>query len=376
MNWLEISALLAVVTYTVFLAGNMFSARSRSKKLGVNAAQPLSGRVSIVVPARNEAANIVNCLQSISEQDFPAGRFEVILVNDHSGDSTIELAENFLQQSRLNYKIVFLADNENGKKAALQKGISISSGEWIITRDADAVSRSRQWLQEMVLAAEQQGYDMLIAPVLLEGSDDFAAAFQKYENLAITLLGTGMARNNLPVVCSGANLAYKKDLFLELDPYRKNAKVASGDDMFVLKKAYAARKRIGVVAAPASVVHTPVEEGARNAFLQRLRWAAKTPRVLTLPIFFSGLILLLGNLGALVALAGILVDGSYLGFGLFTLTIKLIIDFLLLFLSARMFNAKLSLTWYLPAFLLNLLYTPAVAVLAVFVKPAWKGRST
>lgn len=107
---------------------------------------------------------------------------------------------------------------------------------------------------------------------------------------------------------------------------------------------------------------------------QRLRWAAKTPKISTLPIFFSGLILLTGNLACLLIILNFFIDSSYLGFGLFTLISKALCDFLLLFLSALMFNVKFNPTWFLPAFVFNLFYTPAVAVVSVFVKPNWKGR--
>lgn len=370
MTWLLISCLLALVIYAVFLLANIVSA---SRKIQVHPAAGSTARVTVIVPCRNEAHTIEKCLLSISQQDFSPAQLEVIVADDHSEDSTAGLASAYLQKSGLPHQVIQLGPEEHGKKQAIQKAVAASTGDFIVTRDADTVSSGKQWLSELVYELEAGSCEVVIGPVLLSGDGSFAAAFQRYENLALLMLGRGMARSHLPIVCSGANLAYKKELFVALDPYRDNLRIASGDDMFLLKKAFAAGRRIGAAAA-ASAVHTPAEVSLKAAFLQRLRWASKTPRVLTLPVFFSGLILLMGNIAALVGLICIFIDGAYLPFGLFTLIIKLLIDFLLLFLSARMFNAKLKPAWYLPAFLLNLFYTPVISLAAVFARPSWKGR--
>ena len=48
--------------------------------------------VSVIVPARNEAAKITQCLEAIFAQEYPREKIEVILVNDHSEDATREIA--------------------------------------------------------------------------------------------------------------------------------------------------------------------------------------------------------------------------------------------------------------------------------------------
>lgn len=374
MSWFEIFCCCGVVIYTVFVLGNLFTLYPRKAHPEASKEQVVSGRASIIIAARNEAQNILGCLQSLSLQQFPREQFEVIVVNDHSEDETAEIALAFLQQSGLRYSVLELAETEAGKKAAILKGVAASKEAFIITRDADTTTDSRFWLHDLIYAAETQACDLLIAPVLLDGPDSFPVAFQKYENLALNLLSTAMASNHLPILCSGANLLYKKETFAALDPYSDNLRVASGDDMFLLNKAVAKKKSIRTLASAGVAVFTPALTNVKQAIFQRLRWSAKTARILNLPIFFSGLILLMGNIGGLVALICLFIDRSYLAFGLFTLTIKFIIDFLLLFLSARMFKVTFNPTWYLPAFLVNLFYTPALALVSVFVKPGWKGR--
>jgi 4,4'-diaponeurosporenoate glycosyltransferase len=49
--------------------------------------------VSVIVPARNEEANLARCLQSLTGQSDVS--YEVIVVDDHSTDRTAEIARNF-----------------------------------------------------------------------------------------------------------------------------------------------------------------------------------------------------------------------------------------------------------------------------------------
>lgn len=369
MGWLEIFCLLAAVIYVVFLTANIISARKAQSAFSA-AFQP-STKISIIIPARNEEKNIAECIQNMVHQYYPRELFEIIVVNDHSTDQTADLALHTLKKHFTGFKLIHLSENESGKKTAIQKGVEQSTSNIIVTRDADTITNDASWLKKIAFEFETQPCDLLIMPAILNGPNTFASSFQKFENLAISLLGFGMAKNSLPIVCSGANLAYRKEFFLKLNPYHDNLATASGDDMFLLKKAIESKASIRATNAPIS---TSSEPGLKRAFQQRLRWASKGRKISTAPIVIAGLVLFLGNLAGLVALLCLIIDASYLRFGLFTLALKLVIDFLLLFLSARMFKIRFNPAWYLPAFVFNLAYTPVMTTLSFFVKPAWKGR--
>jgi poly-beta-1,6 N-acetyl-D-glucosamine synthase len=85
-------------------------------------------KISIVVPAFNEAKTIKNCIESLQSLDYPS--FEIIVVDDGSSDNTFEVA------SQCKYAKV-IHQNNQGKPIALNNGISHSSGEIILTVDAD-----------------------------------------------------------------------------------------------------------------------------------------------------------------------------------------------------------------------------------------------
>src|SRR5271165_1076906 len=88
--------------------------------------------VSVIVPARNEEANLGDCLRSLIGQSRP--RYEIIVVDDHSSDRTRTIAESFTVR-------VITADplpeGWSGKCNACWSGARIAKGKWLLFTDAD-----------------------------------------------------------------------------------------------------------------------------------------------------------------------------------------------------------------------------------------------
>jgi len=99
-------------------------------------------RVSILIPAHNEAASIGDTLRSVSKLDYPKSKLEVIVVDNASTDGTAEAAKRF------SFAKVIKIDKK-GKSFALERGFRSSHGEVIGILDADTfVTRSA--LKKMV----------------------------------------------------------------------------------------------------------------------------------------------------------------------------------------------------------------------------------
>ena len=97
---------------------------------------------TVIIPARNEAANIKACVDSILNQDYPTDAFEIIVIDDFSEDDTAFIVEA-LHQQHANVHLLKLADYFKPheltafKKKAIEKAVSHAKGDWIITTDAD-----------------------------------------------------------------------------------------------------------------------------------------------------------------------------------------------------------------------------------------------
>ncbi len=231
--------------------------------------------ISVIIPVRNEQANIISLLQQIRAQDYPPEKLDVWVVNDHSEDATAERVQAWLAQyPSTNFRLITLPESLSGKKAALTEGIARATGELIVTTDADG-SVGQSWLHAMA-DSFQPHVQMVCGAVRIAPGNNFFQALQATEFAA--LMGTGAATLafGIPTMCNGANLAFRKQSFEEVDGYAGNHHIPSGDDEFLLRKIIH-RYPKGVVfnANVESVVTTRGVSSLRDFFNQRVRWAGK-----------------------------------------------------------------------------------------------------
>ena len=132
-------------------------------------------KISIIIPARNEELNIADCLNSIVNQSYPKHLFEVLVVDDHSTDKTAEIIASYRHQ---NIQLIslkdFVAPNEinSYKKKAIEIAIRQSTGELIITTDADCIAPPN-WLQTIAAFYHEQKPAFIVMPVAINCSNRF-----------------------------------------------------------------------------------------------------------------------------------------------------------------------------------------------------------
>lgn len=146
-----------------------------------NASGPLSlPRVSLLIPARNEAHNIAQCLGGLLNQDYP--HLEIIVLDDHSTDGTADILAR-LQQRHPQLQYLSgqpLPAGWTGKNWACQQLFRAARGEYLIFVDADtrhapaAVRKTVGWMQHLKLGmlsaflAQETGslVEKLVIPVI------------------------------------------------------------------------------------------------------------------------------------------------------------------------------------------------------------------
>jgi len=122
------------------------------------------GMVSVVIPAYNEAPLVERCLrETVSVLDYFDSRFEVILVDDGSDDSTLELARSAAEQ--LPHVRVIGHEVNLGKGSAVQRGALAARGDLVLTLDADLEVHPRQ-IAALYGALARTGADVVIGSKL------------------------------------------------------------------------------------------------------------------------------------------------------------------------------------------------------------------
>jgi hopene-associated glycosyltransferase HpnB len=139
-------------------------------------------RVTIVIPARDEAAGIGRCLESLFGQDY-GGPFRVILVDDNSSDGTAATARRTARDCRAEVRLTIVAGAPlsagwTGKLWALRQGVAEALGdapEFLLLTDADIVY-APMMLSFLVAHAERHG-DVLTSFMVKLSCDSLAERF-------------------------------------------------------------------------------------------------------------------------------------------------------------------------------------------------------
>ena len=235
-------------------------------------AQAPSTSISIIIPARNESANIGNLLRSIQLQAYPPHLLQVIVIDDHSSDDTAAIAGTFSFVT-----VLRLTDtNLNSyKKNAVEKGIALATGELIICTDADCIP-SPLWLQTMVGFYEKTGAAFIAAPVMIRPEPSGLALFQAMDFLVLQGITAASVQLNMHAMCNGANMAYKRSAFYAVEGFKEIDHLASGDDMLLM---YKIRRHfpndIKYLLSKNAIMYTGAQETIGRFFNQRIRWASK-----------------------------------------------------------------------------------------------------
>lgn len=333
-------------------------------------------RFSIVIPFRNEAANLPHLLKSIDALEYPKRLFEVILVDDDSTDDSLKIINRFLANARNDIAIIKNIRTTNSpKKDAITNAIRTAKHEWIITTDADC-TLPKHWLNSFDAFIQENQSQCVIAPVKFNITNGFLSRFQILDMLSLQGATIGGFGINKPFLCNGANLAYKKALFFELNGFEGNDTIASGDDVFFLEKAAKRHpKQVNYLKSEKAIVNTLPEISWQGYIQQRVRWASKTKAYHNRFGKLTGLIVLLMNI-LIIALLIFSFNGLF-NFKLlfYILVIKFSIDFYLIYKAASFFNQKAYLLSYFSSFIIYPFISTYIAIIALFRPYTWKGRT-
>lgn len=129
-------------------------------------------KVSVLIPAKDEAQQIERCVASVLAQDY--ANFEVIVIDDRSTDGTGQILDRISEQdARL--KVVHLAEGSlppgwGGKSFALHNGLERADGDWLCFVDAD-VQLEPDVMSATIAWATQRQFDLIsILPRFVSGT--------------------------------------------------------------------------------------------------------------------------------------------------------------------------------------------------------------
>ncbi len=334
--------------------------------------------ISIIIPTRNEAANIEKCIQSILLNNYPAHLLEIVVVDDFSSDNTAEIVQKYTWQ---NVKLIslknFVSEKINSyKKKAIEIGIAHTVNELIITTDADCVVPNT-WLQTIAQFYVKNDCAFIAAPVVISTKNKFIQIFQALDFMTLQGITAAVVSKKQMTMCNGANMAYKRTAYQAVKGFTGIDTIASGDDMLLMHKIYNAfPDKVFFLKSKNVIVKTAAIENVKAFFNQRIRWASKAEKyedkrilpVLMLVYFFNVILFIMPFI--------VILANSFIVFKIWIviMILKTVVELFFLIPVAKFFNNQ-QLLWFFPLMQpFHICYTIIAGWLGKFGKYTWKER--
>jgi glycosyltransferase involved in cell wall biosynthesis len=202
--------------------------------------------VSVIICARDEAANLVKNLPGALVQNYKTTH-EVIVVNDNSLDESKYILEEY-QRTFKQLQLVELKQEARfipGKKFPLSIGIKTAKHEIVLLTDADCVPASEFWIEKMQ-DGFYNGIEIVLGYGAMHKKKGFFNKMVRWETFHTALQYLSYAKSGMAYMGVGRNLSYKKSVFFRHKGFSAHNHVPGGDDDLFINKA-ATKKNTTIV---------------------------------------------------------------------------------------------------------------------------------
>ncbi len=336
--------------------------------------------VTVLVPVRNEEANIEACIDSLLRQDYPQEHYRIVVIDDQSTDRTADIVHAIARRFQGRVSLIPVQERTSGvspKINAFRYGIRASSGEILFTTDGDCVV-SPQWISSsMKLFDENVG--VVTGVTLFRNNEDTSRALfgvQFLDFLSHTACAAGAIGNGKVNNCNGSNMAFRRSAYEEVGGYDSLEHLNSGDDSLLAQKIAGTGKWKVRFNLDCNSAVTTAPVATWRAFLQqRMRWAAQTGsyRTDTLVFLVSSFIY---YTALVIALLRTPFEPVCLLLFLLAYVPKLLIDFHILKKFTVLTRTEYLLRFYAKAALIHIPVVLLAVLGGYFGRFDWKGRAT
>ncbi len=332
-------------------------------------------KICVVIPARNEEKNIGILLKEILAQHYPKHLLKIIVMDDDSTDDTKKIVCAFPEVSY--YFLPDLIDKESTKaykKKAIEIAINFTDAELIVTTDADC-NFCENWLPNLVSYYEKNNWQAIIGPVTFHEPKNWFDVFQRIDFNMMQAITAVLGYYHKGALANGANFAYTKNAFEQVNGFSGINHLASGDDMLLLNKinkTFAGKSSF--LKSKHAISFTEAMPTILDFYKQRIRWASKS-------VYFkdASVLIILGlmfffNIGLFVLLVSGFFELKFFIIFLSMLLIKSLAEMILLYPVSNFYKSKKDLKFIFILQPLHIFYLITAGFLSQFISYDWKGR--
>ena len=325
--------------------------------------------ISVIIPARNEEQNIVSCISSISNNNYPNNMYEIIVVNDRSTDRTGFLLNSLLDKIE-NLKIINIDDeiaeiNLFGKTGALQAAIDIAKGEIVLMTDADCIA-PEHWIYTTMCYFSKYDIGLLPSFIHVKGEKIFDK-LQSLEWIYLNTMGSAGVGLGAHVGCFGNNLSFRKSDMDLIGGYRK-IEFSVTEDLALLNAMYKINKKVLYPVNCNNIIDTKPCLTLSEYFRQHQRWAKGG-----LSLGWKAFSFVFSSFCLWIAFILSIIQGEFL-FSILIIGFRAILDSLLLLPNLIILKKQNLIKWLMPSILFFMAIELIVPFLLLKKDLLWKGQ--
>ena len=327
--------------------------------------------VSIIIAFKDEEFNLPLLIKALNSQlGIEKSNIELIFVNDHSEDNSINILANYKGVSEYDLKVLNL-ERGSGKKQALRLGVTHAKHDLLLFTDADCIPNSK-WINQMVLLYISKKSDLLIGTVWYNKPSVLFERLQEMEFAVLQLITAISVNIHWPFMCNGANLMTRKSIYSEYLQSINSDQLLSGDDVFFLDYMIQKRFYIHYANSTSAFVNTRGESKLKDFVNQRLRWSSKIKYYRNLRMIIPSIVFTFWSLFVFLVIP----VGYFYSFKVSTIFIftKLVIDYCMLYKFYKVYNRKNRILDFFILSIIYPIYVFCIGFLSFFKTFTWKDR--
>ncbi|MEU2410107.1 glycosyltransferase family 2 protein [Mesorhizobium sp. B2-3-3] len=194
--------------------------------------------VTVIIGAYQAMPYLIRCLESVEAQTLPAGRMEIVAIDDGSTDGTGEYLEEFAARTAIDMRVV-RQENSGGPSGPRNRGIGLARGRYVFFLDADDYF-GEEALERMVAMGDRAGTDVVLGKVV---GVNRGAAKSMWKQ---TVERADLYSSNIKFTLSAQKL-FRRDLLVRLG-MTFDESLKTGEDALFTMEAYLRGNGVSVVA--------------------------------------------------------------------------------------------------------------------------------
>ena len=225
-------------------------------------------KISVVIPAHNEAPSILHSVTSVLGNNYPLDKTEIIVVDDGSTDETLAIltSSGFTKN---NY-VTVVSQKRSGKAAALNNGMkNFSTGELVMCLDADSYL-DKNALQNIVKYFENPQVAAIASNVKIERDKGVLNLIQRFEYIVCYRMKRAQTVFNIEYIIGGIGSVFRKEILDQVGYYDGNT--VTEDIDLTMKLLKNGNKNTRVVYASDVIAYTQGVVSIKDLIRQRYRW--------------------------------------------------------------------------------------------------------